>query len=388
MRLRIAQVTASGMAIRCLLWDQIQILQQQGHEVVAVCSPGKWADKIRAGGVIVETVSIPREPSPIEDLRAVFRLCRLFRRHRFDVVHTHTPKGGILAPLAARLAGVPVIIHTIHGLLFHDRMPWWKRCCFWLPEKWTAILSHYLLSQSGEDIDVAVRTHVCSRDKIFYVGNGIDLAHFTPQNNGARSQSRRDLGLADSDFVVGSVGRLVYEKGFAELFAAAEMLSHETNSVKFVVVGPTEEDRNDAVDPECIAKLGDSGVMRFLGWRDEVVSCYPAFDIFVLPSHREGIPRACLEASAMQRPVIATDIRGCREVVEHARTGLLVPVRNPAALAAAIQMLQRDPAQCQQMGWEGRQRIEKRFDSRMVLRRLSEFYARIDRELGQRRPRT
>ena len=378
MGLKIAQIAAADMSIRFLLWDQIKVLQQAGHEVVAVCGPGEWVEKMRTEGVSVEVIDITRELNPLADLRALAQLYRLFRLHRFDVVHTHTPKAGLLGPLAARLAGVPVAVHTIHGLLFHDRMPRLKRWLFWLPEKWTAVFSHYLLSQSREDMDVAVRTRLCSRDKISYIGNGIDLAHFNAESNGERFRRRWELGFTDNDFVVGSVGRLVYEKGFAELFAAADKLSSEPDSIKFVVVGPEEKNQSDAIDSGRIQELNRGGTMRFLGWRDDVVSWYPAMDLFVLPSHREGIPRACMEASAMERPVIASDIRGCREVIEHGRTGLLVAVGDSAALAAAIRELRRDPSRRQQMGAEGRRHIAEQFDSRLVLQRLCDFYSRIE----------
>jgi glycosyltransferase involved in cell wall biosynthesis len=385
MGLKIAKVAAADMSIRFLLWDQIKVLQQAGHEVVAVCGPGEWVEKMRADGVCVEVIDIRRELSPLADLRALAQLYRLFRFHHFDVVHTHTPKAGLLGPVAARLAGVPVVVHTIHGLLFHDRMPRWKRCLFWLPEKWTAIFSHYLLSQSREDVDVAVRTHLCSRDKISYIGNGIDLTHFSAKSNGERIRRRCQLGLTEDDFVIGSVGRLVYEKGFAELFAAADRLSSDPDPIKFLVVGPEEKNQNDAIDSGLMQELKRRGVIRFLGWRDDVVSWYPAMDLFVLPSHREGIPRACMEASAMQRPVIASDIRGCREVIEHGRTGLLVTMGDSVALAAAIRELRRDPLRRQQMGTEGRRHIAEQFDSRLVLQRLCNFYSRIELGLATRR---
>lgn len=385
MGLKIAIVAAADMSMRFLLWDQIHALEEAGHEVVAVCGPGEWVEKMRAAGVLVETVDITRELNPVGDLNALVQLYRLFRLHRFDVVHTHTPKAGILGPVAARLAGVPVVVHTIHGLLFHDRMPSWKRCLYWLPEKWTAFFSHSLLSQSREDMDVAVRTHLCPRDKISYVGNGIDLVHFSCKSIGERVRRRRQIGLTESDFVIGSVGRLVYEKGFAELFAAADALGSEPDSIKFIVVGPEEKDQNDAIDSARMQELKRRGIVRFLGWQDNVVSWYPAMDIFVLPSHREGIPRACMEASAMERPVIASDIRGCREVIEHGRTGLLVAVGDPGALVAAIQELRRDPSRRRQMGAEGRRHIARQFDGLSVLQRLRDFYSRIEMDLAIRR---
>jgi hypothetical protein len=145
--LRIAQVSTTDMAMCVLLMDQIKTLQQQGHEVVAVCGSGPWLESLRKEDIQVEVVEMARQLSPLTDLLSFRALVRCFRKHQFDVVHTHTPKAGLLGPIAAKVAGVPVVVHTIHGLLFHDRMPMWKRWLFWLPEKITAAFSDFLLSQ-------------------------------------------------------------------------------------------------------------------------------------------------------------------------------------------------------------------------------------------------
>ena len=383
MPLKIAQVTTADISIRYLLLDQIQALQGMGHEVVAICSPGNSVEAIRAQGIPVETIAMSRELSPWQDLKSRSALTRCFREHKFDVVHTHTPKAGLLGPIAARLAKVPVVVHTIHGLLFHDRMPAWRRALFWMPEKITAGRSDYLLAQSREDVEVAVRTHLCPREKIAYLGNGIDVERFSPQAAGAtRSQVRAELGFLETDFVAGSVGRLVYEKGFGELFTAAEAITKANPNVKFLVIGPTEEAaRRDAVSPGLLAELERRSAIRFVGWRDDLPRWYAAMDLFVLPSHREGVPRACLEAAAMELPVVATDIRGCREVVVPGETGLLVPVRDPGALRQALEHLAGNPAEAAEMDRRGRRHVLENFDSRAVLQRLRAFYRQIETRL-------
>src|SRR5882762_773502 len=202
--LRIAQVSTTDMAIRFLLMDQIKCLQQQGHEVVAVCGSGPWLESLRKEGIPVEVVEMARELSPFRDFMSFCALVRLFRRWRFDVVHTHTPKAGLLGPIAAKIAGIPVVVHTIHGLLFHDRMPSWKRWLFWLPEKITAAFSDFLLSQSTEDLTAATRSGLCSTTKIKYLGNGIDIAKFSPcRSNASRHFARRNIGISDTDIVIG-----------------------------------------------------------------------------------------------------------------------------------------------------------------------------------------
>ncbi len=377
MALKIAQVATADVSIRLLLLDQIKALEADGHEVVAVCAPGPWVEHVRSEGVTVETVPMVREMAPLRDVRSVAALVNCFRQHKFDVVHTHTPKAGLVGPIAARLARVPHVVHTVHGLLFHDRMTRSRQTIFWVPEKITATLCHRLLSQSREDMERAVRSRLCSRKKIAYLGNGIDVARFAPPTAYDRTEKLRQVGLQASDFVVGSVGRLVKEKGFAELFAAAEALAARYPQIKFVVIGPRETDQDDALDPGYMDDLQRRGVVRFVNWCEDMTQWYAAMDIFVLPSYREGIPRACMEAAAMMLPVVASDIRGCREVVLNGITGLLVPPRNVPLLMEAIETLHNERNRARQMGEAARQHIVKSFNNKDVCRRLCEFYAQL-----------
>ena len=253
---------------------------------------------------------------------------------------------------------------------------------FWIPEKITAMFSDYLLSQSKEDVGVAVRTRICQSSKIRYLGNGIDVSYFSPKT--ATPDRRQEGDISKGHVVIGSVGRLVYEKGFAELFQAAEALADKYEKLEFVIVGPQEADQNDAVEPGQINDLEKRGLVRFAGWQADMPAMYRAMDLFVLPSHREGIPRACMEAAAMELPVIATDIRVCREVVLDGQTGTLVPVKNAAALTAAIdQMLQR-PQEWAAMGGRARQHIVENFNNRIIIQRLCSFYATVETKYSRR----
>ena len=376
-RLKIAQVATTGISVKLLLLDQIKALEAQGHEVTAVCAPGPFVDSARSSGVRVHTIPMQREIAPIRDLRSLLTLTRYFRQQRFDVVHTHTPKAGLIGPLAAQLAGTPQVVHTIHGLLFHDRMPRMKQSFFWVPEKITATFCDRILSQSQEDVERAVSSGLCNRRKISYLGNGIDVARFAPPDNYDRAEKLREIGLQTGDFVVGSVGRLVKDKGFMELFAAAEILTARHPQVKFLVIGPRETDQNDALDNDYMDDLQRRGVVRFVHWSDDMRPWYAAMDLFVLPSYREGIPRACMEASAMMRPVVASDIRGCREVVLDGETGLLAPPRDVPQLVAAIETLYKDRDRAVKMGERGRQHIVRNFNHEDVCRRLCEFYTQL-----------
>lgn len=382
-RLKIAQVATSDISVRLFLLEQIEALTQAGHDVIAVCSPSEHMEVIRSRNVKVEIVSMHREPHPA-DITSLVALVRCFRRHSFDVVHTHTPKAGLLGPLAARMAGVPMVVHTSFGLLLHDTQPKWRQLLYWLPEKFTSLASHRLLSQSREDMVVACGWKIAPRHKLEYLGNGIDVELFRPSSTVERQSARRALGVGPGEFLIGSVGRLVYEKGFRELFSAATEIKRKCPAARFIVVGPEEPEQNDAIPSHVLREVAARRQVEFIGWRDDMPSFYAALDLFVLPSHREGIPRACMEAAACGLPVIASNIRGCREVVRDSETGLLFPVRDSDALVRTIAKLIADPPQAQEMGANGRRHILEHFDERQVLRRLCSFYEDLAEEMEAR----
>ena len=175
----------------------------------------------------------------------------------------------------------------------------------------------------------------------------------------------------------GPSARLVWQKGFPELFAAAERLRRTHPDVVFVVVGGSDPDKADAISSEELAAAGRRGRIVFAGSRDDMEDVYRGFDLFVLPSHREGFPRSAMEAAATGLPVIATDIRGCRQVVSHGKTGLLVPLHDPVRLASAIEELVVDSALRRRMGTAGRRKAEAEFDDRAVVSKTLEAYERV-----------
>ena len=207
--------------------------------------------------------------------------------------------------------------------------------------------------------------------KLTLLGNGIDLARFDPSTISAADAraARAELGaVAPDDVVVGLVGRLVREKGYAEVFAAASRLRDHVPALRFAIIGWEDDDdaKDDALDAGDRARAAAAGV-RFLGGRDDVARLYAGMDIFVLASHREGFPRSAMEAAAMGVPVVATDIRGCRQVVDDGVTGLLVPARDATALAAAIASLASDPDLRKQLGTAGRAKATREFDERRCI---------------------
>jgi glycosyltransferase involved in cell wall biosynthesis len=329
----------------------------------------------------------PPRITPLTDLKTLIRLVRYFRKERFHVVHTHTVKPGLLGRLAARLAGVPVVIHTIHGFYFHDGMHPIARRIFIAVEKVGAWCCDAILSQNQEDIDTAMREGICSPAKISHLGNGIDVTKFYPGcvDGAAVAELRQELGLPPDTKIVGLIGRLVREKGFLEFFEAARIILDRGINARFLAIGAAQPEKSDALTLQVlIDQLGLQSAVHFLGLRDDIPALMSLMDVVALPSYgKEGLPRVLMEAAAMGKPVVATDVRGCREVVADGETGLLVPVQDSAALAEGLITVLSDAGLARRLGQAGRVRAEALFDERQYFRRTHESYQQLLKAKGQ-----
>jgi glycosyltransferase involved in cell wall biosynthesis len=383
-RIRVAHITTTEYSLRYLLLNQLKSIQAAGYEVVGISASEIDVVSIAKAGIRHISVPITRNFTPLSDLVSLWRLYWLIRHNRFRIVHTHNPKTGLLGQLAAKAARVPVVINTVHGFYFHDNMQSLRRRFYILMEKIAARCSDVILSQNREDMEVAVREGICTADKIIYLGNGIDIERFYRPHIQVEvlSQKQKELGLVADKPVVGFVGRLVAEKGVLELLQAVHIVLTYIPDVQFLIVGPVDEAKPDHLTPSIAVTYGVEQACIFTGMRQDMPELYALMDLFVLPSHREGFPRCLMEASAMGIPCIATDIRGCREVVEHNKNGLLVSVKDPTSLAQAIIALLTNKERAQVMGKLGRQMAVERFDERLVFARVKTEYARLLRQKG------
>lgn len=382
--MKIAHITTIDMALHLLLLNQLKSLQEVGFEVVGISSAGPDVAAVEAAGIRHIAVPMTRNFTPAADLIALKKLYDVMRRERFTIVHTHTPKPGLLGQMAARMAGVPIIVNTLHGFYFHDHMPTFWRQFYIATEKIAARCSHAILSQNSEDIQTAIREKICRPEQIEFLGNGINVQRFDRAkiNEELLVKMRSDLGLTDADQVVGFVGRLVQEKGILDLLQAARIVLEHKPKTKFLIIGPIDEEKPDALRPTVAQDYGIAENCVFTGRRKDMPELYALMDVFVLPSYRQGFPRSPMEAAAMGVPCIATDIRGCREAVIHNNNGLLYPLGNVKALAEAILTLLRDHRLAQQLGQAGRKLALAKFDEQLVFDKVKAKYARLLKEQG------
>jgi glycosyltransferase involved in cell wall biosynthesis/ribosomal protein S18 acetylase RimI-like enzyme len=385
--LRVAHLTTVDLTQRFLLLGQLLRLREEGFEVSAISAPGPWVGDLEAEGIRhIPWPHATRAWSPVSDGRALAELVGILRRERFHILHTHNPKPGILGRVAGRLTGVPCIVNTVHGLYAtrDDRAA--RRMPVIGLERIAARFSDLELYQSEEDLAWAREIGLVDEHKGVLLGNGTDLAHFDPSavSSKRRAALRRSLGIPEGVLLVGTAGRMVAEKGYWEFFAAAKQVRAALPDVAFLVVGGADPGKADAIPADEVERAGKDVV--FAGWREDVRDLLAIMDVFVLASWREGVPRSAIEAAAMARPLVLTDIRGCREVGRHGREALLVPPRNPERLAMALIHLLRDKALRAQLGAAARVRASERFDERKVTDTVVARYEALLEEKGLRPP--
>jgi glycosyltransferase involved in cell wall biosynthesis len=375
-RIKIAHLTTVDATLRFLLLSHLKALQREGYAVAGISARGPWIGDLQREGI--DHYAMPRlnrRWDPLGDVRVVVELARLFRRGGFTIVHTHAPKTGVLGRVAARLAGVPIVINTVHGLYGIDPRHPVRRQFFLALERLASRCSTFEFCQSREDLELLLRLGIVAPDRSAYLGNGVDLGYFDPHTLDASSleRLREELEIPLGSLVVGTVGRLVHEKGYREYIAAAAAVRITHRDVVFIAAGPDDVTKRDALRSDDVRAAAAQGV-RFLGMRTDMRQIYGLLDVFVLASYREGFPRSAIEAAAMGKPLVLTDIRGCREVVSHGQNGFLVPTKQSAPLADAVRRLLDDPALRRRFGQESRRRALHEFDEQRVIDKVLAVY--------------
>lgn len=367
--MKIAQLCAVDFTLYHFLLPLMRAMRAAGHEVVGIASDGPLLDKVRAEGFRVETVAIDRSYNLLKHRSSYRALRDLFRRERFDIVHVHTPVAALVGRAAAWRARVPRIVYTAHGFYFHEHMAWWKRAGFVVLEWLGGRVTDVLFTQAEEDAATARRLRLARGPVIEAIGNGVDAARFAPAiEDSGRRQIRAAIGTGLERVVILMIGRLVAEKGYPELIEAMRNVDAEL----WIVGERLASDHAASIDAAIEAAKTDPALrlrIRFLGYRADVPDLLRAADIFTLPSHREGMPRSIIEAMMCGLPVIGTNIRGTREEIVAGETGALVPVRDPAALAAALNRLVADGALRRAWGEAGRARALRLYREEAVIER-------------------
>ncbi|HXG60011.1 MAG TPA: sugar transferase [Planctomycetota bacterium] len=383
-RLRVVHVTTVPETL-AFLAGQAAAWTARGIEMHAVSAPGPALEAFgRREGVRVHSVPMSRRIAPAEDLRALAALTRLFRDLRPDVVHGHTPKGGLLAMAAAAAAGVRGRLYTLHGLPL-ETAAGIRRAILRTTERIAGALARRVHAVSFSLRRRALKEGLVRPEKLRVLGagtvNGVDTDVFAPAPEEGKA-FRRAWGIPESARVVGFVGRVVRDKGVGDLVSAWRRLREEFPDLHLLVVGPMEP--QDPIPEEARKALGSDRRVRLTGALDRTRPAYAAMDVVVLPTYREGFPQVPLEAAAMGLPVVTTRVTGAVDAVMEGVTGTLVPPRNPEALAAAIRRYLADEALRRRHGEAGRRRARRDFrPARLQEETAAEYF-----DLAGRRVRT
>ena len=354
----------------------------EGHDVIALASPDAALTALgEREGVRTIGVAMRRDIAPLSDLRSLLRLVKVLRRERPDMLHTMTPKAGLLGMLAARIARVPVRVHTSTGLLFPTATGLRRRVLTFTDRLTCSCATHVIAEGQGVKADLV--NHAITRRPVTVLGHGnvrgVDLDHYTPSpklENEARDIRRR-FGIAQDDKVLIFIGRFVADKGLHELLQALPMVreSLPDRKIHLIMVGDTDPEHTD-INPATLTALPDVHLSD--GWADDVRPWLMAADMLVFPSYREGFPNVVLEAGAMGLPSVVTDINGSREIITHGVNGLIVPPATVAPLAQAIvNLLTLPTAKLADMTRAARLNIERNYSRPYVWQCLKYYYSAI-----------
>lgn len=349
----------------------MQLLQNKGYEVHVAASPDEGRkEEVEAIGVRCWDIPFSRSPYSLKNWRAFKELSRLFEVYRFDLIHVHTPVAAFLGRYLARAQGQGPVLYTAHGFHFYHGAPLKNWLLYYPLERLAAPLTDGLIVINDEDYQVARRMGFKPGKNLFYVpGVGVDLEKYTgPPGSGAL---RKELGISQEEIVITCIAEFSPVKNHAFLLKAWEKVASSITGVHLCLVGEGK------LRKRLEHKVQTLGIPRvyFLGFRQDIPKVLQDTDIFVLVSCREGLPRAVMEAMAAGKPVVASNVRGNRDLIEHGRTGFLVELGDVEGLAGYLEMLARDESLRLSFGAAGREKI-KDYSLEKALTEMEAIYSR------------
>jgi glycosyltransferase involved in cell wall biosynthesis len=314
-----------------------------------------------------------RNISLINDLKTILKIYRYLRKEKFDIVHTHTSKAGLLGRLAARLARIPIIIHTPHGHVFFGYFGPIKSKIFIFLEKLASPITDKIIALTNRENEDYISYRVADEEKSVVIYSGIELNKFIDLPLEEKQNFKKELRIPENSLIVGTLGRLVPVKGPEFLVEAAKHIISKFPDTFFMLTG----DGYLRLDLE--KKALDFGLKEniiFLGWRDDAAKILSVYDVFVLPSLNEGMGRVLVEAMALGKPIVASRIGGIPDLVTHGKNGFLVPPKDPEELAKYIQILLEDKEKRNKMGLAGK-KMAMNFRAENMVKKIEKLYEEL-----------
>ena len=380
---KLIRITTVPLSLKVLLKGQLRFMASNGFDVKGVSSEGEELREVHENeGIAVEAITMSRKITPFQDLKSLWEMWNFLRKEKPQIVHTHTPKAGIIGMLAARLAGVPHRLHTVAGLPLMEATGV-KRKILNFVEKLTYSSATRVYPNSKGLYDFILQNNFTQSNKLKIIANGssngIDTAFFSPDQvtELERVTLREKLNIQPDNFVFVFVGRIVSDKGINELIKAfSELQAAENNEpagIKLLLVGGLENDL-DPLNPETLAEINQNKDIISVGFQQDVRPFFAISDALVFPSYREGFPNVVMQAGAMGLPSIVSDINGCNEIIVEGENGLIIPSKNVEKLKEKMLTLAKDKNLYTKLKGNSRRMIENRYEQSVVWNALLEEY--------------
>ena len=380
---KLIRITTVPISFKVLLKGQLRFMASNGFDVKGVSSEGdELKEVIENEGIVMEAINMSRKITPFQDLKSLWEMWNFLRKEKPQIVHTHTPKAGIIGMLAARLAGVPHRLHTVAGLPLMEATGI-KRKILNFVEKLTYSSATRVYPNSKGLYDFILQNNFTQSNKLKIIANGssngINTTFFSlaQVSEIERVTLREKLNIQPDDFVFVFVGRIVSDKGINELIKAFSELqtaeNNELTGIKLLLVGGLESDL-DPLNPETLAEINQNKDIISAGFQQDVRPFFAISDALAFPSYREGFPNVVMQAGAMGLPSIVSDINGCNEIIVEGENGLIIPSKNVEKLKEKMLTLARDKKLYVKLKENSRRMIENRYEQSVVWNALLEEY--------------
>lgn len=378
---KLIRITTIPLSLDKLLPGQLRYMRDY-FEVIAVSSEKEYLEKIgEREGVKTHHLEMTRQITPHKDFLALLKLWLYFIKIKPHVVHTHTPKAGIVGMLAAKFAGVPHRIHTVAGLPLLEAKGK-KRVLLDGIEKLTYWSATHVFPNSEGLKKIILESKYSKPDKVKVLANGssngIDTDYFSKEHFSfaQKTQLKESLRITDVDFVFVFVGRLVSDKGINEAVSAFKKIRITYTQAKLLLVGPLETEL-DPLHQETLEAIEHCPQIISVGYQNDVRPYLAISDCLVFPSYREGFPNVVMQAGAMELPSIVSNINGCNEIIEHQKNGIIIPPKSELKLLEAMLLLLEDEELRNQLQQNARSMITARFEQKIVWQTLLEEYQKL-----------
>lgn len=378
---KLIRITTIPLSLDKLLEGQLKFMQEQ-YDVIAVSSEKEYLEKVGAReGVATHHLEMTRKITPLHDLMAVIKLTLFLLKTKPEIVHSHTPKAGIVGMMAAFLAGVPHRFHTVAGLPLLEATGN-KRKVLDFVEKMTYRFATKVYPNSKGLYAIILQNKFCDPQKLTVLANGstngINTTFFSNSHFSfaQKEELKNRLGIEQDDFVFVFVGRLVTDKGINEMVAAFRKLKINHPKVKLILVGPLESEL-DPLLPKTLEAIENVKEIISVGYQQDVRLYLSISNCLLFPSYREGFPNVLMQAGAMELPSIVSNINGCNEIIVEGENGTIIPVKNVAALVEAMQKMCSDKAYYEQLQQNARVMIQSRYEQQVVWEALLEEYRKL-----------